>query len=169
MWDSITGLAADIRKCESAGAMTAALALAYIGIDTMAFLAMPDGKPAQTKEDFIAWADAYLKSDPRHRYQYRGLDVYGARCAFLHSYGAQSDFHQRNPDAKFFAYHDGGLHMFDPKEHGRLVLIGTASFLNDVVIAMESFLNACRSDAALRARVEPRLARVFRIVSAPAA
>lgn len=167
MWDAITGLVAEIRKCESAGAMQAGIALAYISIDTMAFLAMPEGRQEQTREDFMGWVDAYLKGDPQQPYQYRGLDVYGARCAFLHSYGAMSGFHQKNPEARFFGYHDGGTHMFDPQESERLVLIGTASFLNDVVIAIESFLKACRAEGALRARVETRLPKVLRVLPAP--
>jgi hypothetical protein len=167
MWDSLTGLVGEIKRCEGAGATTGALALAYISIDTMAFLSMPAGKGAQSREDFIAWADAYLRGDPDQPYQYRGIDVYGARCAFLHSYGAESDFHQKNSDAKVFCYHDGGKHMLDEKEAGRHVLIGTASFLNDVVLALQSFLRTCQSDAALRERVEARLPKVLRTLPVP--
>lgn len=94
--------------------------------------------------------------------------MFTARCALLHSYGAKNDFHGKNSDAKFFAHHDGGLNMFDPREHGHHEPIGTAPFLNEVVIAMEWFLNAWRTDAALRACVEHQLARGLRIDPAPA-
>jgi hypothetical protein len=79
----------------------------------------------------------------------------------LHAFGAEADFHQRNPDAKKFAYHDGGRHAYDESVDKRLVIIGTASFLNDIVHAVEAFLRACQNDAALRQRVEARLPRVL--------
>jgi hypothetical protein len=41
------------------------------------------------------------------------------------------------------------------------VLIGIASFVNDIVGAIEAFLVACQSDADLRARVELRLVKVL--------
>jgi len=62
MWDSIKGLVAEIKNCEAAGATCAALALAYVSIDTMAFLAMPEGKASQTREDFIEWVRQRLEN-----------------------------------------------------------------------------------------------------------
>jgi hypothetical protein len=40
-------------------------------------------------------------------------------------------------------------------------MIGTGSFLNDVVHAVSVFLESCKGDADLRARVEARLPRVL--------
>ena len=161
MWGCIVGLVQEIKKCEAAGSTTAAIAMAYICIDTMAFLALPAGQESQTKDDFIAWVDTYLKGLPEQPYQYRGLDVYGARCAFLHAFGAEVNFHQKNPDSKIFGYHNGGLHALNPQESERLVIIGTASFLNDVAIAVEAFLETCETNPELRVRVESRLPNVL--------
>ena len=69
------------------------------------------------------------------RYRYQGkprrLDLgsyplmsYGARCAVLHAFGSESDFHEKNKDAKKFGYHDGGKHGYDPKVDEHLVIIG---------------------------------------------
>lgn len=161
MWNGIGGLIQEIKKCEATGAVTASIAMAYICIDTMAFLALPAGQESQTRDDFISWVDTYLKGTPAQPYQYRGLDVYGARCAVLHAFSSEVNFHQQNPDAKIFGYHNGGLHAFNPLESERLVIIGTASFLNDVVIAVGTFLEACKIDTDLRARVESRLQKVL--------
>lgn len=161
MWDGVKGLIAEIKTCEKAGATTSAVAMAFVCIDTMTFLALPAGRETQGNADFIAWVDQHLKGHADQPYQYRGLDVYGARCAVLHAFGSESDFHEKNKDAKKFGYHDGGKHGYDPAVDERLVLIGTASFLNDVVHAVSSFLDACKSDADLRARVEARLPRVL--------
>jgi hypothetical protein len=83
--------------------------------------------------------------------------VYGARCAMLRAFGSESDFHEKNKDAKKFGYTDGGKHALNPAVDERLVIIGTASFLNDVVHAVSAFLESCKGDANLRARVEKRL------------
>ena len=161
MWNSVFGLINEIKRCEAAGATTAAVALAFICIDTMAFLSLPAGRERQKREDFIAWTDSYLKGDVDQPYQYRGIDVYGARCSLLHAFGSETDYHQRCPDAKKFGYHDGGKHAYNPALDEHLVLIGTASFLNDVVIAVGGFCEACKTDQDLRARVEDRLPKVL--------
>jgi hypothetical protein len=158
---SIMDLLAEFNKCEAAGATTAAVAMAFICIDTMAFLALPAGKNKQGRADFIAWVDKYLKGMAEQPYQYRGIDVYGARCALLHAFSSEVDYHQQYPDAKKFGYHDGGKHAYDPAVDKHLVIIGTASFLNDVGIAVGDFVQDLISDLDLRARVASRLPRVL--------
>ncbi len=135
--------------------------MSYVCIDTMAFLSLPVEKESQGRTDFISWVDTYLKGHETQPYQYRGLDVYGARCAVLHAFGAEADFHQKYPDAKKFGYHDGGKHAYDPNIDKKLVIIGTASFLNDVVRAVGAFMEECENNAALRQRVEARLPKVL--------
>ena len=130
-------------------------------MNTMTYLSLPIGREMQIKADFIAWVDAHLKGHEDQPYQYRGLDVYGARCALLHAFGSESDFHEKNEDVKKFGYHDGGKHAYDPTVDERLVIIGTASFLNDVIHAVSTFLEGCKTDADLRGRVEGRLPKVL--------
>lgn len=161
MWAAITGLLAEIKRCEAAGATTAAVAMAYVCIDTMAFLSQPADHDKQGRSDFIAWCDRYLKGHEDQPYQYRGMDVYGARCALLHAFGSEVDFHEKYPEAKKFGYHDGGKHAYDPAQDERLVIIGTASFINDVTHAVGAFAETCKGDADLRARVEGRLPQVL--------
>jgi hypothetical protein len=79
-------LSREISRARDSGAFWAALALVYVGIDTMALLACPFGQAEQKKKDFIRWVDKYLRADPASEYQYEGVDVYAARCALLHSY-----------------------------------------------------------------------------------
>jgi len=161
MWGAIKGLIDEIKTCEKAGATTSAVAMAFVCMDTMAYLSLPAGRETQGKADFIAWVDAHLKGHEDQLCQYRGLDVYGARCAMLHAFGSESDFHEKNENAKKFGYHDGGKHPYDPAVDERLVIIGTASFLNDVVHAVSAFLEGCKTDADLRGRVEERLPKVL--------
>lgn len=168
MWDGVLHLLGEIRKCQQAGATAAALVMAYVCIDTMASLALPVDRDRNERADFISWANTYLRAHEDQAYQYRGIDVYGARCAVLHGFAAQADYHQRTPDAMIFGYHDGGRHIFDPTVHPRMVMIGTVSFLNDVTHAVQAFLDACRGDAELRARVAPRLLQVLAVFPMPA-
>jgi hypothetical protein len=161
MWSGVEGLISEIKSCQAAGASVAAVAVAFVCIDTMAFLSLPAQRKSQGRADFMAWVATYLKADEAQPYQYRSIDVYGARCALLHAFGSEGDFHQKFPDAKKFGYHDGGTHAHDPTQDDRLVLIGTASFLNDVVRAVGSFLEECNVNQDLRARVEGRLPMVL--------
>jgi hypothetical protein len=161
MWNAIKDLVDEIKTCEKAGTTTSAVAMTFVCMDTMAYLSLPTGRETQGKSDFIAWVNAYLKGHKDQPYQYRGLDVYGARCAMLHAFASESDFHEKNEDAKKFAYHDGGKHAYDPAVDERLVIIGTASFLNDVVHAVSVFMEDCKENADLRTRVEERLPRAL--------
>ena len=157
----LVDLVAEIKKCEAAGATVAAVAMAFVCIDTMAFLAMPTSQTSQTRSDFIAWVDQYLTAHPSQTYQYRGIDVYAARCGLLHAFTAEADLHRRDQTIRMFVYHDGGQHTFDPSISPTVVVIGTASFLNDVTIAVTNFLQACISNPDLTARVESRLPKVY--------
>lgn len=160
MWDAIIGIIKEIKKCESADVTIAAVAMAYVCIDTMAYLSMPESQSEQQKQDFIDWVNTYLKGHPDQPYQYDGTEVYAARCALLHTFGAEAKMHREDSNIKKFGYHNGGTHAFDPDISPNLVMIGTASFLNDLVIAVEGFVKACQEDEALRTRVESRLPSV---------
>jgi hypothetical protein len=65
-----------------------AVTLILSAIDAMAYLAMPESQKDVTKSDFVKWAEEYIRFPGRN--QLTGLDLYGARCAMLHSFGAQS-------------------------------------------------------------------------------
>jgi hypothetical protein len=62
MWQGIVDLLNEMNACEKAGATRGALALAFICMDMMSFLAMEDEKADQTREDFMKWAGDYFKS-----------------------------------------------------------------------------------------------------------
>ena len=105
--------------------------------------------------------DTYLKAHDDQPYQYRGIDVYAARCAVLHAFSSEVERHRKDANARVFGYGNGGKHAFDATKDARFVLIGAKSFVNDVVLAVEEFLKVCETDGALRARVEARLDKVL--------
>lgn len=122
---------------------------------------MPAGQDLQTRADFINWVNTSLHAHENQPYQYAGIDVYAARCAMLHTFGAEAAAHRQDPDIGKFIYSDGGAHVYDPAVSPNVVIIGTASFLNDVVIAVGDFMGACQKDAALRQRVAARLPSIY--------
>jgi hypothetical protein len=157
MWDGLVQMGKELKRTHSAGCISAALTFAYVCIDTMSYLSLPSEKSHQDRSDFMSWVDTYLKGEPSQPYQYRGLDVYAARCAVLHAFSSEAELHRKDPGVRLFGYHDGDRH----ESHPHLVLIGIVSFVNDIVGAIEAFLVACQNDADLRARVEPRLVKVL--------
>jgi hypothetical protein len=164
-WAGISGLVRELKRCEEVGHLTTSLVLAYVCIDTMAFLSLPEDRSQQTREDFIRWVDTYLKGHADQPYQYRGIDVYAARCAVLHAFSAEAVLHRSDPNVLFFGYHSGGKHALNPVKMPRVVMIGTPSFLNDIVLGVEAFLKDCETDAGLRARVAARLPKVMQTFS----
>jgi hypothetical protein len=60
---SVLDLISEIKKCEAAGATTAAVTTAFICIDTMAFFGLPAGKDKQSRADFIAGERIICMSD----------------------------------------------------------------------------------------------------------
>jgi hypothetical protein len=155
----------EIARCQNADATVAAVAMVYVFIDTMAFLAMPAGQTAQTRKDFISWVDTYLKAESSQRYQYRGLDVYAARCSLLHAFSAEADAHRKDPSVSVFGYLDNGPHAFDPAESPRLAMISVAVLIRDLCKATERFVGDWLSDHTLRARVASRLPALYNTFS----
>lgn len=163
-WNAIVSLASQIKDCEKFGLITPSIAMSFICIDTMASLARPIDKDRVTRKDFIEWVERYLKAHPEQVYQYRGMDVYAARCAFLHTYGSKSGLHEKGDDVLEFIYHDGGMHVYNPSVDPKLVIIATRSFTNDVVNAVSDFLDMCANDCQLKDRVRSRLTEVLGLV-----
>ncbi|WP_461480702.1 hypothetical protein [Porticoccus sp.] len=163
-WGAIISLASQIKSCDEIGLVCPSLAMCFISIDSMASLARSLDKPKVTRKDFIDWVDRYLQGHPEQKYIYRGKDVYAARCAFLHTYGATSKIHEQDSSTIKFVYHDGGRHSYNSEVDPSLVVIGVRSFTNDVICAMEKFMEDCSLDTGLRQRVISRLDELFNIL-----
>jgi hypothetical protein len=165
IWDCIHGLLTQIARSQDADATMAAVAMVYVCIDTLTFLSIPSSQTSQTRTDFIAWFDTYLKAESSQAYQYRG--IYAARCGILHAFTAEADLHRKDLDIIMFGYADNGPHVFNPAVSPRLAIISVAVLVHDLAKAIQSFLEACKSDAALRARVESRLPMVYATLPFP--
>jgi hypothetical protein len=141
-------------RAQDAGAIIAALAMIFVGIDTMAWLSLPLGEDSVRRAHFCAWVDSYLKADQEQPYQYVGIDVYAARCAMLHHYGIMAELHNNPNPPKKFGYLDNGPHRTDGSE---LVLISIAVLVHDFGKAVVNFIQAALQDAELKARIDSRV------------
>jgi hypothetical protein len=152
-------LLGEISKAWDAGASVAALAMTYVGLDTMALLACRVGQQSQNRGDFVTWVDQYLKADPASEYQYEGIDLYAARCAVLHSYGSIAKLHRGNNAPRQFGYTDNGPHR--KYDIDRFVLISIAVLIYDFSKAVETFVNEMNINSELKRRVDSRMSSLF--------
>jgi hypothetical protein len=86
--------------------MASALILMLSAIDAMAYLSMPEGQEDVRAGDFIKWADQYIQFPGGE--QLTGADLYGARCAMLHNFGARSRM-SRNGECRVIFWMDRGV------------------------------------------------------------
>jgi hypothetical protein len=154
-YTALLNISREISTAWNSGAFAAALAMVYVGIDTMALLACPLGQAEQTKKDFIVWVNEYLRADPASDYQYEGADVYAARCALLHSYGSVAKDHRGAKPPRQFGYIDLGPHRKD--ETARFALISIAVLIQDYLRGAEAFVQAWGKDPDLKKRVDSRV------------
>jgi hypothetical protein len=132
--------------------------------DTLAYFGMPISKNKNTKQGFIDWVNKYLKAEQSQPYQYCGIDVYGARCALLHAFSSEADFHQQNPGTMVFGYSDGGRHCFDPSKDPSFAIIGIPSLVNDFITGVQHFLNDLKGrvgNPAEKSVLEDRLNKII--------
>jgi hypothetical protein len=157
----ILDLLDEIKKCEEADATLATIALCYMCIDAMAYVAMPADQAKNGGKDFREWVNRYLKADPQQPYQYAGQDIWGARCSYLHTFSPSSDFHEKHDGIVKLSYHDGTDHFFNESIDPYLAIIGLKSFSDDITKAVMTFLTEANADSAQKLVVAKRLETFF--------
>jgi hypothetical protein len=150
----------DIKVALDNGAIAGALILTYAGIDAMAFLSMPENKKEVQREDFINWAEKYMKTDSKQPYQYQGIDLWGARCGIVHRYGATSSLSDSGR-CKILAYHNGSEHIYKPSKDKNFVAISWPRFIKDLFGATKKFLADIKKDEEHKKKVASRIVHLF--------
>ncbi len=155
----------DIKACLESGAAAGAILLTYCAMDAMAFLSMPKGKDFTEKKEFMSWAKKYMETDPAQSYQYDAKDLYGTRCGFAHSYGAESAMSKAGL-CKLLTYHLGSKdHIYRPEVNPNMAILSVKRFILDFFDAVDRFSADVEANEDLRPLVESRLPRLFRIVN----
>ena len=116
-----------------------AIILMLSAIDAMAYLAMPEGQTDVRSDDFISWADRYIRFPGKE--QLTGPDIYGARCAMLHSFGAQSKM-SRNGQCRVILWMDEAIPpiIFRPEVQVGYVMVSIAALKDALFGGMDRFL-----------------------------
>jgi hypothetical protein len=146
------------------------LALLYSGIDTMAWLGLPDDQEDVTGPDFIDWASRYLL--PESGIPCSASDLYSSRCGIVHSMTAESRaIRQGNAKRIYYAW---GNHRAEDLQQildriGRPVLaLQVETLVRAFQVAVDRFVDASEHDPALNRRIDPRLDKIFGSMELPA-
>lgn len=118
---------------------SSAIILIYSGIDTMAYLDMPEGQQDVTRDDFVRWADTYIHFPCDE--QVKGLEFYGARCGMLHTFSSASGL-SREGKVRQIGYTDKFVPevCFRPEVSKDLVMISIDGFAKSFFTGVDSFL-----------------------------
>lgn len=158
----VNNICNDIKKARDKGILAGSVILALSAIDAMAFLASPIKQRNVTRDDYINWVQKYMKTDSSQSYQYRGIDVYGARCGIVHRYGAESDLSDKDK-CRVFVYSNRSEHIYNPAINKDMVIISIYRFTNDFFRAVKEFLKDIAGDPHLKTRTDGRIMKLFRV------
>ena len=154
------GIKEDIRVLLSNKRYRGVLILVYCGIDTMAFIGMPEGQVEVKSQDFIEWADKYIRFPCAD--QVTGDELYGARCGILHTYTPNSRL-SRAGKCRMLGYMDKGVPevRYNPQKSRELVMVSVPAIADAFLSGVDKFLIDLYSDKQ-RARVaDERFKQLF--------
>lgn len=80
------------------------LLVIYSTIDTLGLLSAPPGQTSATGESFKNWTKKYLLPQPN--VEFNEADLWGARCAVLHTFTSESDL-SRSGKARELQFYSG--------------------------------------------------------------
>ena len=134
----------------------AAVILVYSGIDTMAYIGIPDNQEDVTSRDFMNWADQYIRFPCNE--QVTGADLYGARCGMLHSYSVTSRL-SREGKCRRVGYMDKAVPevRYDPGIDPSFVLVSIHGLAEAFFRGIDQFLVDIFADPVKAAVAERRL------------
>lgn len=148
------GIKQDIQILLEHGGFRGATLLMYAAIDAMAFTTLPAGRNEVTKSDFIAWADRYIRFPGPH--QVSGLELYGARCAMLHTYGSESKL-SRESKCRCVLHAAGGLPVLSNPQQPDAVLLNIFALRAALFAGIDEYLGEHYHDPVRWPEIERRL------------
>jgi hypothetical protein len=133
------GIRKGINATVENGCLGSAVILILSAIDAMAYLCMPESQQDVTGRDFIGWAKKYICFPGRE--QLTGEDLYGARCAMLHSYGVRSRM-SREGKCRVIGYMDESIPpiRYNPEVSKEVVLVSVAALRDALLEGIDRFL-----------------------------
>jgi hypothetical protein len=168
LWKNIfiDHMLSDIRWAIDEKRDLAAAQLLLAAIDVVAGLERPEDQEETSGDNFIKWCDLHLRLKGRN-YTLTGLDLWGARCGFLHGYTPLSKV-VRQGKARMLSYVDVSKEvvMTDDHEKGLVIVSLRAlweAFCQGVIVSMK---RANRNEEIAKL-VNSRLNAMFHSVTLP--
>jgi len=149
------GIKRDIDVLIQNKCLRGAVILILAGIDAMAYLGMPADRTNVDRKDFIAWVDRWLRFPSAE--QLTGGDVYGARCAMLHSYGIVTRMVRRG-ECRMLGYMNRSKPEIrsDP-EHPKMALVSVEGLRDAFFKGIDEFLDYTLAGTKRKAAAEERI------------
>lgn len=145
-------------SCLSSGRTVPGMVLLYALIDSMAWVADP--KSSNLRARFERWASQWLLPRlPASRPQITATDLYGARCAMLHTGTGVSDLYRSGTARRvLYAWGTADVGLLEyaiamgtvPDDH---VALHCEAFLNSARLAVADFLASAEQDPELARRL----------------
>lgn len=150
------GVKRGINVCLENECFGSAVILTYSGIDTMAYLAMPENQTDVTRNDFVQWCDKYIRFSGQE--QLTGLELYSARCGMLHTYGVESRL-TRSGHCRKLGYMDRSVPeiRYSQKVDPKFALVSIEALAKAFCDGIDRFLVDLFTDSARAAIAEQRL------------
>jgi hypothetical protein len=146
----LDGICGDIRFALKHGRNRTALILTFSGIDAMASLEKSNGKN-DVKERFANWVNEYMQFND---WPEAGLELYGARCGILHTYGPISDLSDKGK-VRLIGYTTGvSKHVVQDED---LVLVAVEGLARHFFLGIANYLKVLVAEPAKRAKAAPRI------------
>lgn len=146
------------------------LIVVFSSIDTMGLLDAPPHQVSATGASFKAWVRSYLTPDPR--VEFTDVDLWGARCAVLHTFTTESDLSKAG-SAKELQYYGGDKATRDAQKFDTLMrtIHGGSHLpvhLDDLIeaflAAFKSFIRMLDANCKADPAYEARLSKVLQVM-----
>lgn len=168
LWKTIfvDHMLSDIRWAIDEKRNLAAAQLLLAAIDVVAGLERPEEQEETSGDNFITWCDSYLALKGRN-YTLTGLDLWGARCGFLHGYTPLSRV-VRKGKARMLSYVDESQEvvMTDDPETG-LVIVSLRALWEAFCQGVIASMKRANRDKRIADLVNPRLNEMFYSIALP--
>jgi hypothetical protein len=160
------GICRGINIAVANGCHGSAVVLIYSGMDSMAYLAMPENQTDVSGRDFIEWADRYIKFPCQD--QLTGADLYGARCAMVHTYSVHSKM-SREGKARLIGYMDKSVPevRYNPEVNKQIVLVSVPALAEAFFQGTDNFLVDAFSNKTRAPVIEARMKNLVQCLPVP--
>ena len=135
--------------------------LIYSGIDSMAYLSMPESQDDVTRFDFVQWCDRYIRPD--HPHAPTSLELYAARCGVVHSHSAASRLFRDGGKVRQLFYMSDTRNpvLFDPAINKEMLLLSVPALCGWFFDGLDRFIADLRADSELARIANVRLENIL--------